>query len=448
VKHDEVPTGAPATPEAADRRPSVLLAFPDAGQVQTACAVSMIATALHSPSLRGVINRSSPRVPSARNYLVQEFLDSGLDWLWFVDTDMQFPADALDRLLEVADPDARPVVGGLCFSLKGREMCSTLMQKNADGVTYSLAIGWPVNEVVEVDATGAGCLLIHRRVLERMGQAFPSPNRWFADEVHDGVDIGHDIVFCERVKSLGYPVYVHTGVGIGHLKIEQYDFGSYVRWVTRNRFLVTGTGRCGLGYMAALFTSLGLTTGYQEVYDPESVRTGEIRWRPARGDASWLAAPFLSHFVGDVIHVVRHPMAVIGSLAGSGFFARGPAGDACDTAAWAARMSGLEPDAYAALDGAARDIALAAAHVVRWSSMIERHARVRVRVEDIDVRTVLAILEMLGTTREPARIEAALNELPRDINGTSTRRVVDWSDLPVDLEPEVRRLAEAYGYRA
>jgi hypothetical protein len=424
----------------------VLLAFPDAGQVQTPSAVSMIATALHSPSLRGVINRSSPRVPAARNYLVEEFLATGMDWLWFVDTDMQFPADTLDRLLAVAHPETRPVVGGLCFALKGRELCSTLMQKNPDGVTYSLAIGWPPNEVVEVDATGAACLLIHRGVLERMGAAFPAPNRWFADEVHDGVDIGHDLVFCERVKTLGYRVHVHTGVAIGHLKVEQYDFGSYVRWVTRNRFLVTGTGRSGLAYVAALLTSCGLTTGYQEVYNPESVATGEVRWRPARGDASWLAAPFLPHFVGDVIHVVRHPLAVIGSLAGSRFFTRGPDGQACDPAAWAARVSGLEPETYAALDAARRDVALAAAHVVGWNAMIERYARVRIRVEHLDVRAVTAMLEMLGVSREPARIAQVLEQTPRDINATGTRRAVTWSDLPADLEANVRRLADAYGY--
>ena len=425
----------------------MLLAFADAGQVQTASAVSMIATALHSPSLRGVINRSSPRVPAARNYLVAEFLTTGMDWLWFVDSDMEFPPDALDRLLAVADPETRPVVGGLCFSLNGREICSTLMQKNPDGVTYSLAIGWPLNGVVEVDATGAACLLIHRTVVERMREALPGPNHWFADEVHDGKDIGHDIVFCERVKSLGYPVCVHTGVSIGHLKIEQYDFDSYVRWVTRNRFVVTGTGRCGLGYVAAVLTSLGLATGYQDVYSPESVRSGEIRWRPARGDASWLTAPFLPHLVGDVIQVVRHPLKVIGSLAGSGFFSSASGDHACDASAWAARMSGLDPDAYAALDGPARDVALAAAHVVRWTAMIERYARARVRVEDLDVPAVTATLKMLGVSRDANRIADVLAAVPRNINETGARLEVAWSDLPADLEQEVRRLSERYGYQ-
>src|SRR5262249_60080424 len=115
----------PASPDAASLA-SVLLAFPDAGQVVTPSAVSMIATALHSRALRGVIHRSSPRVPAARNYLVQEFLASGMDWLWFVDTDMQFEADTLDRLLPPADPELRPVLRGVGFAPRDREIASTL----------------------------------------------------------------------------------------------------------------------------------------------------------------------------------------------------------------------------------------------------------------------------------------------------------------------------------
>ena len=55
----------------------------------------------------------------ARNKAVQHFLeDKPADWLFWVDTDMGFSPDTVDRLLEAADPVERPVVGGLCFSLR------------------------------------------------------------------------------------------------------------------------------------------------------------------------------------------------------------------------------------------------------------------------------------------------------------------------------------------
>src|SRR5687767_5945958 len=48
----------------------------------------------------------------ARNTAVREFLaDSTAHWLWWVDTDMGFAPDTVDRLFAVADPTERPVVG-------------------------------------------------------------------------------------------------------------------------------------------------------------------------------------------------------------------------------------------------------------------------------------------------------------------------------------------------
>jgi hypothetical protein len=57
------------------------------------------------------------RLAGGRNMAVNEFLRSFPDgeWLLFIDSDMSFEADALDRLIESADPESRPVVGGLCF---------------------------------------------------------------------------------------------------------------------------------------------------------------------------------------------------------------------------------------------------------------------------------------------------------------------------------------------
>jgi hypothetical protein len=190
-----------------------------------------------------------------------------------------------------------------------------------------------------------------------------------------------------------------------------------------------------------------VTTGYEEVYSATSVASGDIRWRPGRGEASWLAAPFVPHFMGDVIHVVRHPLAVIGSLAGSGFFTRHADG-ANDLATWSARMAGLDPLRACDGDGWAVDIARAASHVLRWNQMIERHARLRVRVEDLDVAAVIALLDVVGVSREPERIAQILSATPRSINTTGTAREVGWSDLPVDVAAELRQMAERYGYRS
>jgi hypothetical protein len=58
----------------------------------------------------------------ARNKAVRLFLKENLaDWLFWIDTDMGFAADTVERLLAAADPVERPVVGGLAFTQKEEE---------------------------------------------------------------------------------------------------------------------------------------------------------------------------------------------------------------------------------------------------------------------------------------------------------------------------------------
>ncbi len=53
----------------------------------------------------------------ARNTAIRDFLaDSTATWLWWVDTDMGFAPDTVDRLVEAADPAERPIMGALCFA--------------------------------------------------------------------------------------------------------------------------------------------------------------------------------------------------------------------------------------------------------------------------------------------------------------------------------------------
>src|SRR5690554_5484216 len=53
----------------------------------------------------------------ARNKVVSMFLEHRKsEWLFWIDTDMGFKPDTVDRLVEAADPKERPIVGGLCFA--------------------------------------------------------------------------------------------------------------------------------------------------------------------------------------------------------------------------------------------------------------------------------------------------------------------------------------------
>jgi manganese transport protein len=82
---------------------------------------------------------------------------------------------------------------------------------------------WPENALVQVHATGAAFLLIHRSVFDAvadwMRQHKPnSPYVWFEDDSIGGGELGEDVVFCYRAQSAGIDVFVNTGCVIGHRK--------------------------------------------------------------------------------------------------------------------------------------------------------------------------------------------------------------------------------------
>ena len=62
---------------------------------------------------------AGPNLSAPRNELVTRFLEhpAAPEWFFSLDTDMSFAPDLLERLLDVADEDERPIVGAVCFSV-------------------------------------------------------------------------------------------------------------------------------------------------------------------------------------------------------------------------------------------------------------------------------------------------------------------------------------------
>jgi GT2 family glycosyltransferase len=170
--------------------------------------------------------QSGPTIASARNDVVGMFLaDHKAPWLWMLDTDMVFTPDALERLVAAAHPKERPIVGALCYKEGVDGPLPTIYElvTQADGsAAFANYDVWPENEVFQVGGTGAACLLIHRDALKRVAsgwgdkvdRVFP----WFRESTMGARAVGEDLTFCLRAQSAGLPVYVHTGVQVGHMK--------------------------------------------------------------------------------------------------------------------------------------------------------------------------------------------------------------------------------------
>lgn len=177
-------------------------------------------------------------IPTSRNKVVRRWLtETSAPWLWFVDSDMGFAADTLDRLITAADPVLRPVVGALCFAGLRRRPESTVVgyaerfwvQPTAyeyveldDQLGFRPMIDYPRDQVFQVAATGAACLVIHRDAAEAVRAEYGPA--WFDPITHPtGLNGGprtfsEDMSFCVRLAGVGVSVHVDSRVKTTHEK--------------------------------------------------------------------------------------------------------------------------------------------------------------------------------------------------------------------------------------
>lgn len=140
----------------------------------------------------------------ARNDLVIQFLKSDCEYLFFVDLDIGLPRDGLRQLVE----DDVPIVGGLYFERipPHNPMIFEKGEFTEREHRYLFKRNYPEG-LTEVDATGAGALLVKKEVFKNL-----TPPYFYQPEIA----VSEDFFFCERAKERGYKVYVDTSVKCTH----------------------------------------------------------------------------------------------------------------------------------------------------------------------------------------------------------------------------------------
>jgi hypothetical protein len=147
-------------------------------------------------------------IDELRNQLVEEALQARCSHLIMMDTDMTYHPKTITKLLE----HNLDVVGALCY--QRYPPFNPIMLKGAIN-SYKIIEQWEPDSLVEVDATGTGCLLFNMDVFKKM----PAP--WFKFRPNPDPDkvgwVGEDIGFCSDMRAAGYRIFVDTSVPSGHL---------------------------------------------------------------------------------------------------------------------------------------------------------------------------------------------------------------------------------------
>lgn len=118
----------------------------------------------------GLYTSGSMLTDNNRNLIVERFLQSDAEWLFWIDSDTRIPDGGLKRLLDMG----RTLASGLYYGKNKPHPPIAYYREPSDG-TYRVISDrrkWEVGEIIPVDAGGMGCLLTHRSVYEDIMKQF------------------------------------------------------------------------------------------------------------------------------------------------------------------------------------------------------------------------------------------------------------------------------------
>jgi GT2 family glycosyltransferase len=147
-------------------------------------------------------------IAAVRNNLVEQALVEGCEYLLMMDTDQVYRTqDMIPRMLA----HKKPVVSAPVHR-RYPPFDPILMRGDIGKWEYVPVEEAYSGDLIQVDATGTGCIMYHISVFEKIRAP------WFELGVkRNGSPIGEDILFCLKMKENEIPLFVDTSIEIGHL---------------------------------------------------------------------------------------------------------------------------------------------------------------------------------------------------------------------------------------
>ena len=165
-------------------------------------------------------------VYDARNQLVKYARDKGgYDFVLWLDSDMTFEPDLLDRMLDDIEGketgERLQAVTGLCFGRRPpfNPCIYSELDVKIEGkvITPSRTVyeNYPRDSVFEVEACGFACVLMRMDMLEAMGI--------YGVPFFPVAGLGEDLTFCWRARKLDIRFHCDSRLKIGHIMRVSVD---------------------------------------------------------------------------------------------------------------------------------------------------------------------------------------------------------------------------------
>jgi hypothetical protein len=202
------------------KRPSIMIAVPSMEMVNAEFAqhLAMAAANLvaHGIKINCAFNIGSV-ITIARRNLVDIFLKSDFDYIWWVDSDMKFPIDAPIRLLQ----RNKAIVGANYRRRRFPNANFTgMMGTNGKFTEFQTTDNSPAMELIDV--LPHGMVLCKREVYETIPQ--PHYLQEYVKELN--LEIGEDIYFCQQAQKAGFEVWCDQELSreVAHIGIFHFNY--------------------------------------------------------------------------------------------------------------------------------------------------------------------------------------------------------------------------------
>ncbi len=193
----------------------ILIAIPCMDQVPVPFCYSL--ATLEKVGDCKLIMKSGAMIYAARDDFAMKAIQGEYDYVFWMDSDMQFPMNALTKLMEDIRKKDLDMVTGLYFRRIPPYSPVLFDRLEIDGVEATWSEFQSIPEgLFEVGGCGFGCVLMKTDVFfdvqSRFGQMFTPIGR-----------NGEDVAFCWRARQCGYKIWCDPDVLCGHVGYSIVD---------------------------------------------------------------------------------------------------------------------------------------------------------------------------------------------------------------------------------
>lgn len=153
-------------------------------------------------------------VYDSRNRLAEYAVRIDADYILWLDSDMTFPPDVLERMMKVMDENKDiDILTGLYFrrSTPFTPVAFDVLETDEKGELVFENMDDVPDGIREVAGCGFGCVLMKTDCLfDIAGKEGPV---WFSPLAN----VGEDCAFCMRARKYGYKIYLDPSIEFGHM---------------------------------------------------------------------------------------------------------------------------------------------------------------------------------------------------------------------------------------